>query len=78
MTIERSFRETLGMPEPKLTVTREAGKGTCVLTALVDGRQTERVTTSSVKSILDYLSDQHPGEPVKWRLLPPAWAKEVA
>jgi hypothetical protein len=78
MTIERSFRKSLGLAEPELTVTREAGTKVCVLTVKKDNMEFERITTSNVSIMQDYLRDWMPGKPVRWRLLPPGWAKEVA
>src|SRR4051812_45663773 len=59
-----------GLQVHDLTVTREAGGRSCVLSGKKDGREIERVTTMDPQMMVDYLDLVYPGEIVRWRLLP--------
>lgn len=67
MTIIRTFGEIFG--RPVLTVTREAGMRSCVLSGIKNGHEIER-GFASPQSTVDYLDAVYPGEIVRWRLMP--------
>src|SRR4051812_46369212 len=60
---------SMGLVHRDLTVTREAGSRSCVLTGKKDGREIERVTTKDPQMMVDYLDLVYPGEIVRWRLI---------
>lgn len=73
-TLQLTDRQMLGLLSAglvhrDLTVTREAGGRSCVLSGKRDGREIERVTTMDPQMMVAYLDAVYPGEIVRWRLL---------